>query len=182
MLDSNGDPALLKAEVKIPQVQELLGTDAATTIRLFQEYVDGDFDAATGVFAEIAKPKLPMTAPTALAGMEPDTLGVTSAPTRPAVSPPQPRRLYAHPLAGPARGQGRGRRNRHLRPGELLRRRSREALRQLRPGGPASRIDARQERPKLRTTSSDIPNGKPIVTTLDWEPEVENKDLTSSSS
>jgi len=34
-------------------VQELLGSDLPTTIRLFRGYVDHDFDAATGVFAEI---------------------------------------------------------------------------------------------------------------------------------
>lgn len=31
--------------------------------------------------------------------------------------------------------------------------------------------------PKLRTASQDIPGGKLLVTTLDWEPEVKNLDL-----
>ena len=47
-------PRLLRADVRIPQVQELLGTDQPTTIRLFKSYLDGDFDAGAGVFAEIA--------------------------------------------------------------------------------------------------------------------------------
>ena len=59
---------------------------------------------------------------------------------------PQPRRVHAHSLAGPARGRRRGCRHRHVRSGELLRRQPREALRQLRPGGPASDLDAREER------------------------------------
>jgi hypothetical protein len=48
-------PRMLRATVKIPQVQELLGTDEATTIRLFPTYVANGFDAKnkTGVFAQI---------------------------------------------------------------------------------------------------------------------------------
>jgi hypothetical protein len=32
--------------------------------------------------------------------------------------------------------------------------------------------------PKLRTTTTDIPDGKRVVTTLDWEPDVQDLDLT----
>ena len=49
-------PALLKAAVKIPQVQELLGTNQPTSVRLFPNYVaKGADDPAntTGVFAQI---------------------------------------------------------------------------------------------------------------------------------
>jgi hypothetical protein len=49
-------PTLLKAAVKIPQVQELLGTDQPTSVRLFPDYVaNGVDDPAnkTGVFAQI---------------------------------------------------------------------------------------------------------------------------------
>ena len=49
-------PALLKAAVKIPQVQELLGTDQPTTVCLYPDYVThGADDPAntTGVFAQI---------------------------------------------------------------------------------------------------------------------------------
>lgn len=49
-------PTLLKAAVKIPQVQELLGTNQPTSIRLYPDYVaNGADDPAntTGVFAQI---------------------------------------------------------------------------------------------------------------------------------
>lgn len=49
-------PTLLKAAVKIPQVQELLGTTQPTSVRLFPDYVaKGADDPAntTGVFAQI---------------------------------------------------------------------------------------------------------------------------------
>src|SRR5690242_21535042 len=40
LADEKGNsPRLLKADVRIPQVQELLGTDQPTTIRLFKDYV-----------------------------------------------------------------------------------------------------------------------------------------------
>ncbi|MCU1265341.1 MAG: hypothetical protein JWM21_1659 [Acidobacteria bacterium] len=48
-------PKMLRASVKIPQVQELLGTNEATTIRFFPPYVANGFDPLnkTGVFAQI---------------------------------------------------------------------------------------------------------------------------------
>ncbi len=48
-------PALLRAAVNIPQVQELLGTNQPTNIRLYPEYVKNGFGAgnATDVFAQV---------------------------------------------------------------------------------------------------------------------------------
>jgi hypothetical protein len=50
-------PQMLKADVKIPQVQELLGTDTRTTIRYLDEYVNKDFNSKIGVFAQVVKEK-----------------------------------------------------------------------------------------------------------------------------
>lgn len=56
VVDKAGSPPqMLNAEVKIPQVQELLGTDAMTKIRYLKEYVYEGFDGATGVFAQVVK-------------------------------------------------------------------------------------------------------------------------------
>jgi type VI protein secretion system component Hcp len=179
VLDANGDPGLLKADVRIPQVQELLGTDAATTIRFFQEYVDGDFDGATGVFAEIARPKLPMSTPTAVAGMVADTLGVDfSADKAGGFATPNLGVSTLTRSLGPLAGKAADAVTDTFDPGSFF------------GGGlaklfgsfdlaellPASTLG--KNAPKLRTTSTDIPNGKLVVTTLDWEPEVEDKDLT----
>jgi type VI protein secretion system component Hcp len=179
VLDSNGDPTLLKADVRIPQVQELLGTDAATTIRLFHDYVDGDFDDTTGVFAEIAKPKLPMTTPTALGGMEPDTLGVDfSSDKAGGFATPNLGVSTLTRSLGPLAGKAADAVTDTFDPASFF------------GGGLAKLFGAfdladllptetlGKNAPKLRTTSSDIPNGKLVVTTLDWEPKVENKDLT----
>jgi hypothetical protein len=48
-------PTLLKAAVKIPQVQELLGTNEPTNIRFYPDYVKNGFGAAnaTDVFAQV---------------------------------------------------------------------------------------------------------------------------------
>jgi hypothetical protein len=48
-------PRLYKADVHIPAIEQLLGTDTATTIALYQPYIDGGFDPNAGVFAEIVK-------------------------------------------------------------------------------------------------------------------------------
>jgi hypothetical protein len=47
----DGQPSLSQAAVHIPQVQELLGADAATTIEPYGPYVTSGFDAGAGVFA-----------------------------------------------------------------------------------------------------------------------------------
>ena len=130
------------ADVRIPQVEELLGTSAATTIRLFQEYVKNDFDGATGVFAEIAKPKLPMTTPTALDGMDEDTLGVEfSSDKAGGFATPNLGVSTLTRSLGPLAGDAEDAVTDKFDPAKLLRGRHREALRQLRPrGAPPSRL------------------------------------------
>lgn len=46
-------PFLDKADVKIPAIEQLLGKDAPTTIKLFDNYLNNGFDANAGVFAEL---------------------------------------------------------------------------------------------------------------------------------
>jgi hypothetical protein len=48
-------PTLYKSSVHIPAIEQLLGAPTATTIRLYQPYIAGDFDPHAGVFAEIVK-------------------------------------------------------------------------------------------------------------------------------
>ena len=56
VVDHTGkSPQLRKAEVKIPQIQELLGTEALTTIRYSNDYVKKGLDLSRGIFAEIVK-------------------------------------------------------------------------------------------------------------------------------
>ena len=72
---SSGAPKLLKAKVRVPQVEELLGTEHPTTIRMAKDFVQGGVGGQTGVFAEIAAPdfsKFTTTDP--FAGMQATTL------------------------------------------------------------------------------------------------------------
>jgi hypothetical protein len=62
-------PNLYKSSVHIPAIEQLLGADTATTIRLYQPYINSDLDPHAGVFAEIVKDTG--------AGLAPDQLPVT---------------------------------------------------------------------------------------------------------
>jgi len=66
-------PQLLKAEVDVPQVQQMLGKDSPTTIRLYPGYVSAGFDGGAGVFAEVVK-ETPAAKP--FEAVSPATMGV----------------------------------------------------------------------------------------------------------
>lgn len=78
VMDAAGDaPHLLRAEVDVPQVQELLGSKAPTAIRYYPPYVQSDLDPQTGVFAEVVRPDFAKLAADDFdAGMMATTLGV----------------------------------------------------------------------------------------------------------
>jgi type VI protein secretion system component Hcp len=179
VVDPSGDPQLLKADVMIPQVQEILGTDAATTIRLFEEYVAGDFDGATGVFAEIVKPDFGKLAADPLTGMIENTLGVDfSSDKAGGFATPNLGVSTLTRSLGPLAGKAADAVTDTFDPASFF------------GGGlahlfgsfdladilPVSTLG--KNAPKLRTSMKDIPGGKLIVTTIEWEPEVKNKDLT----
>ena len=156
--------------MRIPQVQELLGTEAATTIRLFEGYVDGGLDPATGVFAEIAKPDFTQfSAANPLGGMVAETLGVEFSSDKaggfatPNLGVSTLTRDLG-PLAGdvadavtgtfdPAKFFGRGWR----------------CCSELRPRRAAAHLHPRRER-------AEAADRRPTDTTIDWEPAVEDLD------
>jgi type VI protein secretion system component Hcp len=179
VLDENGDPKLLMAAVRIPQVEELLGTSAATTIRLYDEYVKNDLDGATGVFAQIAKPKLPMATPTALDGMNADRLGVEfSSDQAGGFATPNLGVSTLTRSLGPLAGETKDAVTDTFTPasffaGGLAKLFGSFDLADLLPASTLGK-----NAPKLRTTSSDIPGGNLVVTTLEWKPDVDDKDLT----
>ena len=175
VLDENGDPKLLMADVRIPQVEELLGTSAATTIRLYDEYVKNDLDGATGVFAQIAKPKLPMTdADRARRYGRRHARRRVPAPIRP-VALPRPN-LGVSTLTrslGPLAGDAEDAVVDKFDPAKFF------------AGGIAQLFGtfdlaqlllghSRHERPEA---ADDTPSGDVVVTTLDWEPDIQGKDL-----
>ncbi|MSR56220.1 MAG: hypothetical protein EXS05_00915 [Planctomycetaceae bacterium] len=169
---AGGPPPMLAALVQVPQVQELLGTDGATTIRHFAGYLSSDFDAASGVFAEIAKINPgAATAANPFAAVTADTLGVAFSSEKaggfatPNLGISSLTRKHG-PVAGkvadavadsfdPSAFFGKG----------LARLFGTFDLADLLP--PAT---LGQNAPKMVTTTKDIPGGKQVVTTLDWKP------------
>ncbi len=164
---------LLKAEVNVPQVQELLGTDAPTTIRLYPGFVNGALDAASGVFAEVVS-----TTPAAgdpFAAVTPTTLGVA----------------FSSDQAGGFATPNMGVSTLTLKRGPLAGKVADAVAdtfdpKTFFPAGTAALfgtfdlfsllLDATvgEGAPRLQTASKDIPSGKLLTATLHWEPKVKD--------
>ena len=180
IVDAAGNPPqLLKADVKIPQVQELLGNDAPTTISYFRDYVANGFDAATGVFAQIVKEDLSkFKSDDPLAAMVADTLGVNfSADKAGGFATPNLGVSTLTRALGPLAGKVEDAVNNNFDPTEFFKGVTAQLfgcfdLFQLLP---TATLD--QNAPKMRTRTEDVAGGKLLIATLDWEPTVKNLDL-----
>ncbi|GAB4429674.1 MAG: hypothetical protein Kow0031_10260 [Anaerolineae bacterium] len=183
VVDAAGNPPqMLKAEVKIPQVQELLGTDTPTTIRFFKNYVAAGFDAATGVFAEIVKEDLSQFKPDdPFAAMVADTLGVNfSSDKAGGFATPNLGVSTLSRALGPLAGKVEDAVLDSFEPDKFFK----KGLAQL--FGSFDLVDLLpktslgQNAPKLRTQTQDIAGGKLLIATLDWEPKVVNLQVPPS--
>jgi len=180
VVDAAGNPARMwKAEVKVPQVEQLLGTDAPTTIRFFQNYIDHDFDGASGVFAEIAKQNLATyNADNPFAGIVADTLGTSfSSDKAGGFATPNLAVSTLTRSLGPLAGKAADAVTDAFDPASFFQKGIAQLfgsfdLTDLLPPATMSK-----NAPKLRTSTEDIPNRKLLVATLDWEPEIKNLDL-----
>lgn len=172
-------PVMLKADVKIPQVQELLGTDDPTSIRYFKDYVSEGIDAATGVFAEIVKEDFSQFAPDdPFKGLVPNTAGVQFSSDKAGgfATPNMGVSTLTREL-GPLAGKAADALIDKFDPATFFQ----KGMAQL--FGSFDLVDLLptstmgKNAPKLQTASQDVPGGKLLVATLDWEPEVNNLDL-----
>jgi hypothetical protein len=180
VMDNAGSaPTMLKADVKIPQVQELLGTDAPTAIRYFPGYVGTGVDAATGVFAEVVKEDYNQFLPdNPFAGLIVNTLGVSfSSDQAGGFATPNMGVSTLTRELGPLAGKAADALIDKFDPATFFK----KGMAQL--FGSFDLVDLLPtstmgtNAPKLRTASQDIPGGKLLVATLDWEPGIENVDL-----
>ena len=173
---ASGGPRLLKGDVRIPQVQEILGTAAATTVRLYADFVAVGLDSASGVFAEIAKPDFTkFTEADPLGGMVASTVGVDfSADKAGGFATPN---LGVSTLSrdlGPLAGDAADAVTDSFNPtsffgtGLAMLFGSFDLAKLL----PASTLG--ENAPKLRTNTNSIPDGKLIATELEWAPRVED--------
>jgi hypothetical protein len=164
-VDAAGNPPqLFQAGVKIKQVQELLGTDGSTTIAFYDNYVKNGFDARTGVFAQIVDAsgsmKVDFTAAKA-GGFATPNLAVTAL-TR---------------GLGPMAGGINDAVSDKFDPTTFFPKGAAQLfgcfdLSDLLPAGSLS-----QNAPKMSTKTQDVPGGRLITASLDWEPAVESHDL-----
>jgi hypothetical protein len=180
VMDAAGSaPSLLKADVNIPQVQELLGTDAPTSIRYYKNFLQSNFDGATDVFAEVVKEDFGKFLPDdPFAGLVAETLGVNfSSDQAGGFATPN---LGVSTLSrglGPLAGKVEDAVLDSFDPATFFK----KGLAQL--FGTFDLVDLLpkgtlgKNAPKLQTTSKDITGGKLLIATLDWEPEVKNLDL-----
>jgi hypothetical protein len=174
---SSGAPSLLQAGVQIPQVRELVGTEAATTIRLLRDYVQTSLEATNGVFAEVARydATAAKTAPTdPFAGVVHHTLGVD----------------FSADKAGGFATPDLGVKTLSSKLGPLAATPAEAVADAFNPAGFFDSLSAvlfgtfrladiligsglEQNAPKLRTRTE----GTMLVTSLEWKPEVTGKDL-----
>jgi hypothetical protein len=171
-------PKLLRAEVKVPQIQQLLGTDAASTIRLYPPFVANGFDAAnkTAVFAQIVDGNYseinPVDANAGLKNMQTDfradkaggfatpNLGISTLSRK----------------LGPLAGKVDDAVNNHFDPSQFFPKAGAAKLfGTFDLADLLSAVSLDTNAPQMHTTIQN--GGTLLVTTLDWNPEFHDKDL-----
>jgi hypothetical protein len=174
---AGGPPQMLKADVRIPQVEELLGTEAPTTIRYHSGYLKNGFDGAAGVFAEVVKQDLNQHVPD-----DPSvrtTLGVTFGSDQAGgFATPNLGVSTLTRALGPLAGRVEDALTGTFDPAAFFKGVTARLF------GSFDLVDLLpdnsslgQNAPKLRTQTQDlpgVPGGKLLVATLDWEPEIQN--------
>lgn len=172
-------PQMLKAAVKIPQVNELLGTDEATDIRFYQDYLTNGFDGASGVFAEIVKySDGSYSDDNPFAGIVADTLGATFQSDQAGgfATPNMALSTLTREL-GPVAGKAADALLDSFDPADffgdgLAFLFGTFDLSKLIPGGPLG-----QNGPQFTTRTVDIPDGKKLSACFDWKPPLKDLDL-----
>jgi len=174
MVNAGSAPRLLKADVNIPQVQELLGSDAPAAIRLYQGFIDQGLDPATGVFAEIVKEDFTKFLPDdPFAGLLASTLGVTfKSDQAGGFATPNIGVSTLSRALGPLAGKVADAINDVFDPKTFFQKGLAQLfgtfdLFDLLPPGALGK-----NAPTLTTESKDIAGGKLLTAKIDWEPEV----------
>ena len=176
---TRAQPSLLKAAVKIPQVQELLGTNQPTSVRLFPDYVaNGADDPAntTGVFAQIVDDTYNELNP----ANPSSTLGVAIAAEKAGgLATPNMAISTLSRALGPLAGAVTDAVKNNFDPTQFFPKGAAMLFGSFdlldlflpKPASP-SPMSLGENAPKMRTETQDAGGGKKIVvTTLDWKPK-----------
>lgn len=175
---SSVQPRLLKADVKIPQVQQLIGTNDPTTIRLSPDFVSNGFaDAAntTGVFAEMVKNTYDSLDSTDLHGALPVNINAEKAG---GIATPNLAVTSLSRALGPLAGKVEDARTNTFDPAQFFPKGSAMLFGSFdladlflpKPSEPPA-MSLDENAPKMRTEKDNTPGKSAIVTTLDWEPK-----------
>ena len=172
-------PTLLKASVKIPQVQELLGTNQPTNVRLFPDYVANGADHpanTTGVFAQIVDDTYNEFNPTNPSS----TLGIAIAAEKAGgLATPNMAVSTLSRALGPLAGSVTDAVKNKFDPSQFFPKGAAMLFGSFdlldlflpKPATPSG-MSLDENAPKMRTEIQDGPGGtKIIVTTLDWKPK-----------
>ncbi|MEP7343747.1 MAG: hypothetical protein ABI877_00710 [Gemmatimonadaceae bacterium] len=172
-------PTLLKASVKIPQLQELLGTNQPTSIRLFPDYVANGADHpanATGVFAQIVDDAYKVFTPANPIA----TLGVQIAAEKAGgMATPNMAVTTLSRALGPLAGDVANAAKNNFDPTQFFPKGAAMLFGSFdlldlflpKPATPSG-MTLDENAPKMRTERQDAPGGaKVIVTTIDWKPK-----------
>ena len=172
-------PTLLKAAVRIPQIQELLGTDAPTSVRLFPDYVaNGADDPAnkTGVFAQVvddAYEEFTAAAPAASLGVK------IAAEKAGGMATPNMAVTTLSRAFGPVAGKAEDAVTNTFDPTQFFPKGSAMLFGSFDlvdlflpdPASP-SPMTLGENAPKMRSARGTTADGKPaVITTLDWKPK-----------
>jgi hypothetical protein len=177
MVDDAGRPPLmLKAAVRIPQVEELLGRAASTTIRYSAAYVKEGLEGS-GLFAEIARqdaaswnpanPMASMVADVLKVGFSSDQAGGFATPNMDVTALT---RAFG-PVAGAVQDAAAGSFDpkKYFKDGIAMLFGSFDLADLLLAGSLG------ENAPKLTTSMEETPAGRMLVSTLDWQPQVEKE-------
>lgn len=184
VMDAAGDaPSMLEADVKIPQVNELLGSDSSTTIRYFADYVTKGIDGATGVFAEVVKEDFSKFVPgNPSSVLVPDTVGVSFSSDQAGgfATPNMGVSTLTRDL-GPLAGKAAEALVDSFDPASFFQKGVAQLFGSFDLATLLQKSTMTDNAPKLRTSSQDIPGGKLLIATLDWEPKIANVDAGAAA-
>lgn len=182
-------PRMLKAEVRIPQVEQVLGSEAPATIRFFEKYVAQGIEATNGVFAEIAKEDLSKFAEdNPLAAMVEATLGVKfSADQAGGFATPNMNVSTLSRTLGPLAGKADDAMTDTFKPADYFPGLSAKLFGSLdlvmlltpKPSDPVPPAPATmsQNAPKLRTRTEPVLGGRKVIADLEWKPMIYDVDV-----
>jgi hypothetical protein len=167
-------PRVLKTDVKIPQVADLLGTEGLTTISYYDKYLANNFDAQTGAFARIVKIDFTKyTASNPFAALVDDTLGITfSSDKAGGFATPNMGITTLTRALGPLAGKPEDAVTNTFKPADFFKQVKAQLFGSLNLVDLLLPSTHDQNAPKITSRTENVGGNKLIIVALDWEPQI----------